>query len=103
MPVVHGHWVYSKAIATYGEREQSAVAMEECGELIRAINKMHRNQSIENRNELISEIADVQIMIEQLVLMYKLNPIDIQRMKDYKISRLEDRLEELESEDTDNA
>ena len=85
--------ILKKAIEAYGEREQSAVAMEECGELIRAINKMHRNQSIENRNELISEIADVQIMIEQLVLMYKLNPIDIQRMKDYKISRLEDRLE----------
>ena len=90
--------ILKKAIEAYGEREQSTVAMEECGELIRAINKMHRNQSVENRNELISEIADVQIMIEQLVLMYKLNPINIQRMKDYKISRLKDRLEKSESE-----
>ena len=94
--------ILKKAIETYGEREQSAVAMEECGELIRAINKMHRNQSVENRNELISEIADVKIMIEQLVLMYKLDPIDIQRMKYYKISRLEDRLEKLKSEASGN-
>lgn len=88
--------ILKKAIEAYGEREQSAVAMEECGELIRAINKMHRNQSVENRNELISEIADVQIMIEQLVLMYKLNPINIQRMKDYKISRLIARIQKSE-------
>ena len=37
--------ILKKAIETYGEREQSAVAMEECGELIRAINKYHRKDS----------------------------------------------------------
>lgn len=88
--------IYKKAIEIYGEREQSAMAMEECGELIRAVNKMHRDPNIKNRIEIICEIADVQIMIEQLIILYDLNPVDIQRMINAKTERLKKRLEEHE-------
>lgn len=84
--------IFKKAIETYGEREQSAVAMEECGELIRAVNKMHRDPSVKHHNELIGEIADVLIMIEQLKIIYDLSPADIERMRALKITRLVKRL-----------
>ena len=84
--------IFKKAIETYGEREQSAVAMEECGELIRAVNKMHRDPSVNHHNELIGEIADVLIMIEQLKIIYDLSPADIERMRALKITRLVKRL-----------
>ena len=85
--------IYKKAIETYGEREQSAVAMEECGELIRAINKYHRKDSNENRKNLIEEIADVQIMIEQLKIMYSISEDEIEDAYLGKVFRLIQRLE----------
>ena len=85
--------IYNEALKKWGEREQSAVAMEECGELIRAINKMHRCPSGENRLELISEIADVLIMIDQLMFIYDIKTEKINETRAFKISRLAERLE----------
>lgn len=88
--------IFEKALKTWGEREQSAVAMEECGELIRAINKMHRDPSEENRKELISELADVRIMTNQIVFIYGLDVEEINREIDRKMLRLEERLEVID-------
>ncbi|MBR1830868.1 MAG: hypothetical protein IJ784_00365 [Ruminiclostridium sp.] len=85
--------LYTKAIKTYGVREQSAVAMEECAELIRAINKYQRKSNLDNRMNLREEIADVQIMIEQLKIMYDIRQDDIEKIKQLKNERLEMRLE----------
>lgn len=85
--------IYKKAIEIYGEREQSAMAMEECGELIRAINKYHRKDSNENRKNLIEEIADVRIMIEQLKIMYSISEDEIEDAYLGKVFRLIQRLE----------
>ena len=85
--------IFKKAIETYGEREQSAVAMEECAELIRAINKYHRKDSNENRKNLIEEIADVQIMIEQVKIMYNISEDEIEDAYLGKVFRLIQRLE----------
>lgn len=84
--------LYTKAINTYGVREQSAVAMEECAELIQAINKHQRNGSADTLSNLIEEIADVLIMIDQLKAMYNLSEEAINIKKNYKLCRLEQRL-----------
>lgn len=84
--------LYTKAINTYGVREQSAVATEECAELIQAINKHQRNGSTDTLSNLIEEIADVLIMIDQLKAMYNLSEEAINIKKNYKLCRLEQRL-----------
>lgn len=84
--------VLLKGIETYGEREQSAVAMEECGELIRAINKYHRKNSNENRKNLVEEIADVLTTIETLKIMYNLGEDEIKEWQKLKIFRFKQLL-----------
>lgn len=84
-------------IVNYGQAEQSRLAMEECAELIQAINKMSRlNRGYKDYNSakdnLTEEIADVLIMIEQLKIMYNITDDDIQHWIDYKHERQIKRL-----------
>ena len=76
----------------FGVNRQSRQAMEECGELIQAINKMLRYPDDEiKRLELIEEIADVLIMITQLKIIFDIEQSEIRRMMNYKKSRLVQR------------
>ena len=64
-----------KAVQTFGVDIQQIVAMEELGELIQAISKIARwecSQSTlsEYIDNLAEEIADVEIMLEQLKQCY---------------------------------
>lgn len=87
----------SYMIDTYGDNAQSRLAMEECAELIQAINKMSRlNKGYKDyksaKDNLTEEIADVLIMIEQLKIMYNITDDDIQHWIDYKHERQIKRL-----------
>lgn len=83
-----------QAIATYGENEQSRVAMEELAELIRALNKYHREKTDEHRQNLIEEMADVYIMLRQISIMYDISgEKEIEPVFHEKITRLRERLE----------
>lgn len=53
------------AIRTFGEKAQESVAMEECAELICAISHKHRGRE----HNIAEEIADVEIMLEQLKII----------------------------------
>lgn len=53
------------AIKTYGEKAQEEVAIEECSELIQAICHKHRGR----KDNIAEEIADVEIMLEQLKII----------------------------------
>lgn len=76
--------------------------MEECAELIQAIsklkrynpedpnNKVSRNELIEN---LLEEMADVQICFNLLVAIYELKPSDLRRMIDHKVWRMKQKME----------
>lgn len=78
--------LYRKAIGNYGEAAQQIVAMEECSELIQAISKKLRGRE----NNVEEEIADVEIMVEQLRLMSDSSLVD--KIKEEKLQRLEQRL-----------
>lgn len=54
--------IFETAIKVYGVFPQENMAIEECAELIQAINKKHRGR----QHNLPEEIADVEIMLEQL-------------------------------------
>lgn len=59
--------ILTAAIRTFGEKAQEEVAIEECSELIQAITHKHRGRS----NNIAEEIADVEIVLEQLKLINK--------------------------------
>lgn len=62
------------------------VAMEECSELIQAISKYLRGRE----TNLEEEIADVEIMLEQLKIMCNESQVEV--IKESKLNRLEQRL-----------
>ena len=84
--------IYLKAINKWGSTAQLEMAQEEATELALAVRKFVRDPSNIRINELADEIADVQIMIEQMeTMMPNLNKIISERKK-YKLTRLENRL-----------
>lgn len=82
---------YKKAIKTYGEKAQKLMAIEEMSELTKEICKDFRGKL--NREHLIEEVADVTIVIYQLLMMYKISDKEIQQMCERKMERLKERLE----------
>lgn len=87
-----------KAIEVWGERAQLEMAQEESTELALAIRKYIRQPNEERLNDMSGEIADVEIMIEQLKLMLPSIQSRVDEIKDFKITRLKGRLEKQEFE-----
>lgn len=81
--------LYEKAVEKYGLQAQSLVAIEEMTELSKVILKGFRNEI--NKEELTDEIADVEIMLEQLKQFHKIGN-KVRDRKRYKKIRLEKRL-----------
>ena len=84
--------VIRKAIYTYGEDAQLWMVIEEMNELSKEICKYKRGKGKEAN--MTDEIADVLIMIEQLVIICGISIESINEQIDFKIRRLEERLNE---------
>ena len=87
--------IESRAIRTYGEQPQVDVTIEEMSELTKAILKYRRAEN-KNKNEaeyleddIIEEIADVQIMLDQMRIIFG----DTSSQEEYKLNRLWARME----------
>lgn len=96
----------------YGYEAQSNQLIEECAELIQAINKYRRavsgrgwvlssmlepSQEDKDREQvaldnLVEEIADVEIMLEQVKDLLQIPEEDIQAIKLYKINRTKEQI-----------
>ena len=61
--------ILQSAIDTYGPEHQVDMAIEEMAELIKALLKMRRPDKA-SLTDVLEEIADVQIMLDQLRLIY---------------------------------
>lgn len=79
--------VFAAAILTYGEKEQEGIAQEECAELIQAISKKHRGKP----NNIPEEIADVEIMLDQLKIINRCHN-EVREIRKQKIEHLYERL-----------
>lgn len=84
--------LYTEAIFLYGKQMQTDVAMEEMGELIQALVKYRRDKSNENLTHILEEIADVQIVLDQLKYMYDYAG-DVPKIQFEKQKRLKSRIE----------
>lgn len=80
--------LYRKALGTYGFEAQSRMVDEECAELINALCKYKRGRA--NGYDVITEIADVMIMCEQMAIHFGKEAV--QKEIEDKLSRLEKRL-----------
>lgn len=79
--------ILTSAIELYGEKAQEEVAIEELSELIQAICHKHRGRE----HNIAEEIADVEIMLEQLKLINDCFN-QVARIRAEKELRLEKRL-----------
>lgn len=80
--------ILAKAIEKWGEEAQQRQVIEECGELIVAINHYQRGKG--TVEDVITEIADVSIMCEQMKLMFGENRVNAEIER--KVNRLRERL-----------
>ena len=85
--------LYKDAIKTWGVLAQLDMVVEECSELIKAVQKAkraHTDKEKAMREMLIAyEVVDVEIMCEQLRQIFN-QPYD--KMKEQKLERLRGRL-----------
>jgi len=81
--------LYRNTINTWGKEGQIDMFHEEVGELLSALNKYKRGRV--KAEEVITEIADVQIMVEQLAEMF--GAINVRHEKMRKLSRLAIRVQ----------
>lgn len=87
---------YKQAIETYGVRAQKLMAIEEMSELTKEICKDFRGKI--DREHIIEEMADVLIMLDQMLLMYKISGEEVGLMRIKKVERLKERLEKQNDE-----
>jgi len=89
-PIKNNTEIYQQAINVYGFRNQADMAIEEMAELIKEISKWKRG----NRNfkELLEEIADVEIMMMQMRLMFD-DENEVDTFIEQKTKRLKSRME----------
>lgn len=79
--------LYRLAITKWGKISQLDMLVEESAELIKAVNKFKRFSSQQNCLNLLEEIADVEIMCEQVRIIFNNNDV-IEGFKNEKLHRL---------------
>ena len=85
------HDILRSAIYTYGEVMQITVAFEEMSELQKELCKYIRGSG--SQENIAEEIADVEIMIEQMKMLFNCETSVLQ-MREKKVKRLKERMEQ---------
>lgn len=70
----------------YGFANQCQQTIEEMAELTVAISKLHRDWNEEHYDNLLEEMADVEIMLDQLKYLSG-GRYQVEKIKEYKIQR----------------
>lgn len=84
--------LFQEAIKQYGGVSQITVAIEEMAELTKELVKHLRYGDTHPRDQIIDEVADVEIMLEQLVMLFKFERSEVEARKNFKLNRLGTRL-----------
>ena len=80
--------LFQNAIEKFGIDAQKKMCIEECAELINALAKESRGRT--SKEDIITELADVSIMVDQLALYYDYENFKCER--DKKIIRLNEKV-----------
>ena len=81
--------LYTKLLNLYGDK-QIIIAIEELSELQKELCKSLRNNY--NYGNIVEEIADVEIMLEQMKIYFEIKENEIEEMKEIKTKRTKERL-----------
>ena len=83
--------IYKEALDKYGAQMQETICIEELSELQKALCKHIRGNG--SMADISEEIADVQIMLEQMILLFDLES-SVEKWRDIKLARLRDLISE---------
>lgn len=83
-------FLFEQFIKHWGIEAQINMLIEEMGELLTAINKYRRKPYWRTLKALEGELADVQLMLEQVIFHYGLDKI--RKIRDEKLKRTEIKL-----------
>lgn len=86
--------LFERAFNLCGADAQVKMLNEEIGELLAAMGKFDRSRV--GVHDVITELADVSIMVEQMASLFGYE--EFEKEKDYKLTRLEERLNKYERE-----
>lgn len=87
-----GDKICRAALEAFGERAQMTMAIEEMSELAKELCKRCRGR--DNVEAIAEEVADVQIMLQQLVMLFDCAG-QVETFRRYKLERLAERIEEV--------
>jgi len=62
--------IYKKALELWGEQFQIMMAIEEMAELMQKLSQYYRQNRIVSQDDVLKEIADVEILLNQLKLIF---------------------------------
>ncbi len=88
--MMHERDILQWAVTKWGNEAQTKMVLEEMSELQKEICKMWRGK--DNRDAIADEIADVEIMLEQLKLILEIED-EVCQYRTAKLARLQRRLE----------
>ena len=88
MTSIEAKELYYQALEKWGFSAQALMVIEECSELTNTLCKFSRGRV--NEDDIITEIADVIIMCEQIATYFGEVKVEIE--KDRKLQRLKERL-----------
>lgn len=74
-----------------GYKMQTMVAIEEMSELTKELVKFMRGEA--NTDAIAEEIADVEIMLRQMKIIYDIKDEDVEKLMVIKLKRLKERME----------
>jgi hypothetical protein len=89
---VSGDEICRAALEAFGERAQVTMAIEEMSELTKEFCKRCRGR--DNVEAIAEEIADVEIMLQQMVMLFDCAG-QVETFRRYKLERLAGRIEEV--------
>lgn len=91
----------ARIINFHGIRSQKMMMLEEMAELQKEICKDFRYER--SNNAILEELADVLIMIEQMLIVYEISESEIMEMVDKKIDREIERIDSFQVESLEKA
>ena len=89
---VSGDKICRAALEAFGERAQMTMAIEEMSELAKELCKRCRGR--DNVEAIAEEVADVEIMLQQLVMLFDCAG-QVETFRRYKLERVAERIEEV--------
>lgn len=85
--------ILKRAVETYGAQAQTLMVFEEMSELQKELCKHARGK--DNREAIAEEIADVQIMLGQMMILHQCERL-VEAYRSQKMERLARRLEDAQ-------